>query len=500
VPNLSLRRPVAVLAAILFLGMSLAACSGSNANIASLPEEEEVTLSFIFGGEKKAATDEVWAEVSEHVKTKGLNVKFDIRFIPFKEFKTKIQAMAAAGDRWDLNFDSNWLSYREMASRGSYMALNELLPKYAPTLYAKYMEQGTLSSATRNGKIIGLPWTMKMSERAYVGWRSDLAEAAGIHRGPDEVKTVEDLDVLLYELKKAYPNIKVSRTPPLALYLIREEWIDLAFHGLGFYLSDPSMKVQAIEQQPFYLESAKMSKKWNDDKILSLDATIDNQSGADQWRNGKMLSTLTSHEWAYADPGFVDPAFRQQMSLMYPDKRYPNRTALANVLAINNNSNHPELVLRFLDMLETDRELYDLVLYGIEGKTYILNEETAEYPEGMQFATSNYLEWESGWAFWKPQFLRPTPTYPEGFWLREAEFASQPINVTSPVDGLFISDETIKQELVVRDQLANDLVGKVDDPEQEVERYATLQRDSGLDVIIDEVQRQIDEYLGSRNG
>ena len=503
-PNLSFRRLTILMPAVLLLGALLGACSGEGGRREELraADREEVTLKFIFGGEKKAATDEVWAKVSEHVKAKGLNVKFDIRFIPFKEFKTKLQAMAAAGDRWDLNFDSNWLSYKEMASRGSYMALNELLPEYAPDLYAKYLEQGTLSSATRNGSIVGLPWTMKMNERPYVGWRSDLAEAAGIRREPNEVRTVEDLDALLHELKRAYPNANVTRTPPLALYLVREEWVDLAFHGLGFYLDDPQLTVQAIEQQPFYAESARMSKKWKDAKILSLDAPMDAENGADLWRNGKMLSTVTSHEWAYADPGFVDPSFRQQMSLLYPDKRYSNRTALANVLAINRNSDNPELVLRFLDMLETDRKLYDLVQYGIEGKTYVLNGESAQFPEGMQYTTSNYLEWESGWAFWKPQFLRPTPVYPEGFWVREAEFASLPINIKSPVDGLFISDDNIKEELAARDQLANDVgkpieFGKAADPEAEAERYARLQREEGmLDVIVSEVQRQIDEHIG----
>ena len=37
----------------------------------------------------------------------------------------------------------------------------------------------------------------------------------------------------------------------------------------------------------------------------------------------------------------------------------------------------------FLNQLETDQKLYDMVQYGIEGETYVLNGERAEYPEGM---------------------------------------------------------------------------------------------------------------------
>jgi putative aldouronate transport system substrate-binding protein len=503
--RINLRFSVLALAIVLSAGLFLAACSDRNIDTSSSSSaEKEVTLKIYFGGGKKAATDEVWSKVSDYVKSKGLNVKFNVNFIPFTDFKQQMLVMAASGDTWDMNFDASWLSFKQMAARGSYMALNDLLPKYAPNLLRKYEEQGTLAAATMNGQIVGLPWTIKMNERAFVGWRADLAEKAGIVRAPNSIRTIEDLDVLLHELKDAYPNEKLSRSSPLTFYLIRDEWVDLEFHGLGFYLDDPKMTVQAIEQQPYYLESAKMSKRWNDYKILNRDASIDNENAADQWRNGKLLFTITSHEWANANPGFIDPSFRQQMSLMYPDKRYINRTALANVLAINRNSEHADLVLRFLDMMETDKELYDLVQYGIEGKTYVLDGNAAKYPEGMQYVSSNYLEWDSRWAFWwKPEFMRPTPIYPGDFWIKEAEFASLPININSPVDGLFISDDNIKSEVAKRDQIADEIgkpieYGKTKNVEQEVADYVEKQKASGLDKIIAEVQNQIDAYLENK--
>jgi putative aldouronate transport system substrate-binding protein len=503
--RMNFRLPFLAMATILLVGLALAACSKQSSKTSSPSiTEKEVTLQFYFGGEKKAATDEVWSKVSDYVKSKGLNVKFKVNFIPFTDFKRKMLDMAASGDTWDMNFDADWLSYKQMASRGSYLGLNVLLPEYAPNLYRIYQEQGTLSAATMNGQIVGLPWTMKMNERPFVGWRADLAEKAGIVRAPNAVKTIEDLDVLLHELKDAYPNEKLSRTPPLGLYLIRDEWVDLAFHGLGFYMDDPKMTVRAIEQQPFYVESAKMSKKWNDYKILNRDASIDNENGADQWRNGKMLFTITSHEWANANPGFVDPSFRQQMSLIYPDKRSVNRSVLANVLAINRNSVHADLVLRFLDMMETDKELYDLVQYGIEGITYVLDGNAAEYPEGMRYVSSNYLEWDSRWAFWwKPEFMRPTPIYPGDFWIKETEFASLPVNIRSPVDGLFISDDNMKDEVTRRDKTADEIgkpieFGKALNVEQEVANYIEKQKANGLDKIIAETQKQVDDYLANK--
>ena len=165
---------------ILLLQFGLSACSGDrNIGTADMkagpdvspsstsverPQEQEETLTFYFGGDKKAATDEVWSKVGEYVKSKGLNVNFSIHFIPWPDYSSKLLAMAAAGDNWDLNFDSD-NSFQQMAARGSYLMLNDLLPKYAPNLYAKYRDPNTLDSVTVDGAIVGMPWNVKMNQR-----------------------------------------------------------------------------------------------------------------------------------------------------------------------------------------------------------------------------------------------------------------------------------------------------------------------------------------------
>ena len=92
-----------------------------------------VTLKFYFFGDKRAETDNVWNTIADKYKDK-LNVKFDIGFIPGSDYSNKIVVMAASGDKWDMNFDGDWLSYASMINKGGYLALNDLLPKYAPNL------------------------------------------------------------------------------------------------------------------------------------------------------------------------------------------------------------------------------------------------------------------------------------------------------------------------------------------------------------------------------
>lgn len=462
--------------------------------------QTEVTLKLFFGGEKKAATDEVWKEVSQYVKSKGLNVKFSVNFIPWTDYSGKLLAMAAAGDRWDLNFDSD-NSFRQMAARGSYLPLNTLLPAYAPHLADRYTSDGTLRSTTLDGEILGLPWGIKMNQRPYAVWRADLAERAGIAPPLNSIQTVEEVDTLLHQFKEAYPDRKLSLVTALPFYMVREEWLDLGFYGLGCYIGDPEMKVRAIEQQPFYLEAALMSRRWNQADILNPDSILGLEDSADQWRSGKLLFTITSHEWAYAaDPGFIDSTYRQQISLLYPGKRQVNRRPTANVIAMNRNAEHPDLALRFLDLLETDRTLFDLVIYGIEGKTYKVEGDTVRYPDNLKFSTSNYMDWGGQWGFWKPQFLRPTETYPGDFWQEEAAFAEWPENVDSPLGDLLLSDQRIGKALERRDEIYGGLgktieFGMTANVSDAVTKYRQRQMDNGLEDIIAEVQRQVDQYL-----
>jgi putative aldouronate transport system substrate-binding protein len=525
--NMQKRRYFMVaLALFLMLSIVLSACSsGKKAEVSTPPstaanstsptaaasetpkaDEKEVTLRFYFGGDKKSATDEVWKAVSDYVKTKGLNVNFNISTIPFPDYKQKMLVMAASGDDWDMNFDGDWLSIFQMTAKGGYMSLNDLLPKYAPNLYKKYQEAGTLQAATVNGQIIALPWTMEMNNRKFVNWRSDLAKKANINPAPDSIKTIEDVDKFVHQLKQAYPNQKFGRAGPLELIEPKYELIDTGFHKLFFDINDPKVKLIPIEQTPAFRESANLAKKWKDDGIINSDALVDKEDGAAQWRNGKNIFTHTSHEWTYNTIAFSEPGAEREGAEMYPDKKQVNRTALANVVAINKNSKNPDKVLRFLDMLENDQKLYDLVQFGIEGKTYVLNGQKADYPAGMDGGSSNYMEWGGQWALWKPQYMKPNPSYPEGFWAKEAEFARQSTNVVNPLDGLLISEDNVKTEAAQRDQLYKELGEALEygvlppgnTPDQAVDAYIAKQKAAGLDKLVENAQKQVDAFLAAK--
>ena len=167
---------------------SAQAVQSSESSATPSPEKalEDVKLKFYFMGDKRAATDEVWSTIADKYRD-TLHADFEVNFIPFGDYKDKLMMMAASGDDWDMNFDGYWLSYPAMVLGGAYLDLNDLLDKYAPKLSATYKEQGVLSAATVDGKLMALPWTMKMNCRNYLLWRSDPGKTVGFEQAKDSL-------------------------------------------------------------------------------------------------------------------------------------------------------------------------------------------------------------------------------------------------------------------------------------------------------------------------
>lgn len=517
-------RFIAVLVTMFMVVSILAACGSSEstsattnsietsvttATTATTDELKPVTLRLFFPGDAKSAAPEVYNAISE--KYPKLNAKFEGNWIPFNDFPDKMSVMSAAGDDWDINFDGNWLSYPRMVNKGAYLALNELLPMYAPDVDAAMKKSGTVTAASIDGKIMCIPWEMKMNQTPrYLWYRTDLADKYGI-KIDSSVKTAEDVDRVLHEAKEVLPkNVYAMGWDqgdygvPQSLYMQRDELNNLDFgHNFIMDLNDASCKVVPFEQTKAFKDAAILANKWYVDGITAKNLMVDKEQYSAKTRSGAAFGALASHEIATMVTQFADPAtMKSNFVGLYEDKKTANRSALANLVAINKNAANPERALMFLNLLTTDKDMYDLVIYGIKGKTYELDGETAIYPTGMNGSTSNYQDYTGVWGFWKPQFMRPNSMYPVGFWQKEAEVASTAPQMQNPLDGLFANTDSIKNEVATRDQIFSETgkllqYGAVADVEKAVDDYIQKQKDAGVDKIVAELQKQVDAYLAA---
>ena len=267
-------------------------------------------------------------------------------------------------------------------------------------------------------------------------------------------------------------------------------------------LSDGSIVVQAEEQTEMFAEAAYWAKKWVDDGVYPRDIKT-NTAAHSSLGDDHNYSGFGMFEYIATDENMNDPDYHY--SLMYPDGYFVNKSPTNNLMAINKNAANPERILMFYDLLYSDSDVYDAVLYGIEGDTYMIDD-TGAYvwaEEGMDQTNTSWMEYTGQWGFWRLEQMKPTGQRSQNCWDLNAEFMENPGNVTSPLAAFVPDPEPIKNELAARDALYSEFgvlieYGLVDDVDAAIAEYIQMQKDAGLDKIIQEVQAQVDAYMASR--
>jgi putative aldouronate transport system substrate-binding protein len=462
---------------------------------------DPVTLSFIFFDSKKSATDEVWNAIAGEFRNE-LNVNFDVSFIAGSDYVDKMLVKFSAGDAWDLNYDGEWLQYLRVVAMNGYMTLNDLLPQYAPDLYRTYQDSGVLESTRTNGNIIALPWTIVMTRRPFFQWRADL-----LNVDPAQVKTIEAVEQVLYDLKQRYPDRYIIEGVDKNVFILKNDLIAIP-RNFVYSVNDSSVRIQHIAETAAYRERGRYAEKWQNDGLIWADVLVDQLDHNQLINQGRLLTKWGIHESANEFRGWVEPAARWGSASLYDDKIYPLHTALGNIVAVPRTSKNPERTLMWLNLMETSQKMFDMVMYGIEGRTYVKDTtkpNTVRYPDGMNDNNSNYMNWAGRWALFKPHFMRGDAAYRENFWQDEKDFAlNNPNTIAAPLEGFSLNSESIVNELAqiqaIYDAAEKMLdVGLAGASGAAIDRLVADLNRAGLQRVKAEYQRQVDVFLAARN-
>jgi putative aldouronate transport system substrate-binding protein len=417
------------------------------------------------------------------------------------DYADKMLVKFSAGDVWDLNFDGDWLQYYRTVAMNGYMTLDDLLPKYAPDVYKAYQSSGALEAAKVNGKIVALPWTNIMTNRPFFQWRADLIDV-----NPATVKTIDDVERVLYQLKQRYPDRYTIENANRQVFLAKDGLFE-APRNFVFDPKDPGLKISHVAETAAYLERAQYAEKWQKDGLIWADVLVDQLDHNQLINQGRLITKWGTHEFSTDARAWVEPAAKWGFSSLYDNKLYQLRTPLSNIVAIPRTSKNPERTLMWLNLVETSQKMFDMVMYGIQGKTYVMDTtkpNTVKYPAGMNDNNSNYMNWQGRWALFKPQFMRGDPLYREGFWQEEKDFAlGNSNNVPSPLDGFSLNTENIANELAQLDAIFTAAekmfdVGLAGPSRTAIDQLMADLNRAGLQKVKTEYQRQIDAFRASK--
>lgn len=465
---------------------------------------DEVTLKIYFAGDNPPHADEVWANVEELSKDE-LNAKFDIVYVSGSDYADKMQLLCASGDDFDMFFDANWISYPTMLKNGALLELNDLMDTYAPNLKAYLEEEGVLQWGYQGDKLMCVPYDNPATNRAYVTYREDLREKYDLPEEMDTIEAIENyLDVVTAN-EDILPinNIVGSVMWDNAMNVMATKYsLDSQFGGSNFdmtyVLTDEEITIVPLEQTEAFMEASQIRRRWYEKGWIPSNAMndIETVNGIDE---GKYACTIRWTEDAYKP---LNGPGEKGACMLYPDSLCVQSSSLGNVMAFNRNAANPERAMMFLEWMNSSQENYDSVLYGIENVSYVLDEDgSVWYPDG-ESAGNSYLDW-ARWAFWRDQWRRPGFELSEELIEKNREDLAYENNIESPLAGFTFDTDPVKEELANR-QAVIDEYGKMlqyglqEDVQAAVTDYINKMEVAGTDKIVEELQRQVDEFLASQ--
>lgn len=362
--------------ALLLFAAAIAGCSseGSKAGTAS---QEKVTLKITLPGDRPADFDKVLAEAEKRMED-TVNVKLDVVFIPWSDLKQKTQIMLSSGENVDLVFDAPWNTMNEMVAAGNYEPLDKLLSQHGKHILENRPAE-LLDANKFNGVLYGIPLNNKFKDPAatYVV-RKDLREKLGVK----PITSYEELTAFLYKVKAEEPGI-VPLIPALPTgnmgivpYSFRDAKAEpmstqALAQSLVLYLQNNEKTVHNLfdDMNPAIWSRIEEVRKMYQDGIIHPDVMA--VKGPDEFKKGKVAVIANN---GFSVPGDFASALQsvpgaklEAITFFNAEGKQTSDFAAYNFMSIPTRSKNKERAVQFLDWAN-QKENYDLLAYGIEGK------------------------------------------------------------------------------------------------------------------------------------
>lgn len=454
---------------------------------------ENITITWYAAGasdpEDQALIEE---KANAYLAEKGYNCTLDLIMYDFGTFPDKLQTMISSGEEFDICFTCNWCNpYTQQAAKGAYVALNDdknLLEKYAPKT-KELLGDDFLAGSQINGINYAIPANKEKAHQWGLLVLSDYVDKYKMDLSG--VKSLADMEPFFQTIKDNEPNI----------YAFESLTGESAFRSLDFdrigedgypgvVYNDDASKVFNELEAPETMEFFKLMRKYYEAGFIREDAATITDYTQDQ-KAGKMFAAVRSLKPGKdAEEGLSMSQNYTQIALTNPV--ISNRETTGSMQAISATSKHPERALMLLELFNTDEYFNNLINFGIEDVHYtkVSDKVIKAGPSRDKYNLS------LGWAFGN-QFLNYVwdNEDPEK-WTKFEAFNGEA--TTTQTLGFVFDPANVQTEIAQCTNIWKQYVPSLEtgsvDPEVVLPQALDALKAAGVDNIIAEKQKQLDEW------
>ncbi|HHY82186.1 MAG TPA: ABC transporter substrate-binding protein [Clostridiales bacterium] len=454
--------------------------------------EEAVKLVAVFPGTQPECQPEVLEAINKKLVEDGLNINVDIKYID--DYWNKLALDIAGGTVYDLAWaHSSTLS--DLVAKKVYQPIDEAMEKNAPELLEK-MPEYLIKGGSVAGKLYAIPRNIPMTAFNNVyNVRGDLREKYGL----PEITDIKGLEAFMEAVQKNDPDVfPIVGSNLQPLYPVYANYFfpigDGGKNPVYIDPADPNFTVKSFWDSDAFTKVAEKAKEWRDKGYQPADtSSIENMDTgfdygkvavvpANIMRASERIDTITANV----------PGVKVETVLLEPEKRYVF-LAGDNMLAVPSTSKNVDKAVALINWIKGSQENYDLWSYGVEGENYKLVNGAVDVNDipGEKRYTTNVWMWND------IELARFSSNYPKED-IEKLKVWDQGSEVT-PFVGFTVDQSNIKTQVsqitaVMNEYYENIGLGVLDINEVRDEIMDKMWA-AGLQDVIDEVQRQINEYV-----
>lgn len=465
--------------------------------------------------EVRVDTDMVWSEINNYLK-ETINATLDYHFYPVGEYNDKITPVISSGQYLDIIFTGSSYNFVGNAQNEAFYDIKDLIPQYLPKTQ-QIIPKGAWDAVTINGHIYGIPTYKDLADRFCMLYNKTMTDKYNLNAPKNgEWNTFLDTIPFLYEAKAARdkdePELAnqpiVGMLNGLKRYYPFEAMVSVAAVNIpgveAFKGKGSGETVFNMYETEEYKEMCKTINKLVEDGIFPYDHTNFDPDRT-LTNSGKLVATYSG--------GYIE---------IKPDMYAGRETALStsglsimttqniqsSIQAVSTQSKNPERSLMFLELLNSEKTLGNLVRFGIQGEHYLYNDEgrldihISPRNKGISsYPDFPYYYWY-GWTF--GNILAgdlPSDVSTEfGNLLNEMNSSAiQNTNIGFIVDTTPIANEIAACSNIIAeyDSSTNLRSGMVKDIDTTLNEFISKLKANGSQKIVDEVQRQLTAWRTS---
>lgn len=386
------KRIFGLILALAMLGSVLTGCGNKNNTSAKLENVDEYPADkyeiqwYLPIEETPADLASVETELNKYL-TEKINATVKINCMSSGQYKEKLGMMINTGEYFDMCFVANWmLDYTNNARKNVFFDLTDHLDTYLKDATEEISKEN-LEFVKVDGRLKAFPVYKELTTQTGWVYRKDIADKYNIDMS--QYKNYEDFLPVAEMLKEKESSL--DYVVDWSTYGTPYDVTCSLTYGLDVTGAFEPNKVINIYKTDAFKNAIKTAREYYDKGLVRSDVLTATDA------NAKMAAGKTFAQYMDTKPGKAQELFgdsKYEFAEVITSGVYFDHMAGKGAMqAISATSKNPARVMKFMNLLNSDPYVKNLVIHGIEGKHYTKVDEKTVKP----IANSGYSLYDSTW-------------------------------------------------------------------------------------------------------